>query len=231
MGRPSKQTGFFRGLVIELYHVSKSYDGAAQALKDVTLKVSKGEFVFITGASGAGKSTLLKIIFGAESPTEGQIIIDGRNYVRIPRRELPYLRRRMGFVFQDFKLLSSRTVFDNVALSLRVMGVAPSEVSKRVLRTLAYVRLQHRSNFRPLSLSGGEQQRVAIARALVKDPAIMLADEPTGNLDPVLSLETMELFKEANSRGTTVIVATHDKGIIEKTGKRTVLLDGGVVAG
>lgn len=216
--------------MIQLFHVSKSYDGAAQALSDVTFKVDKGEFVFITGPSGAGKSTLLKIIFGAEAPTNGHIILDGRNYYKIPRREIPLLRRRMGFVFQDFKLLLGRTVFENVALSLEVCGIAPVEVKKRVLKMLQYVRLQHRANFPAMSLSGGEQQRVAIARALVKEPVIILADEPTGNLDPDLSREILELFKEVNNKGTTVLIATHDAALIEKAGKRKVLLEGGRVS-
>ncbi|MBI5236079.1 MAG: cell division ATP-binding protein FtsE [Deltaproteobacteria bacterium] len=216
--------------MIQLFHVSKSYDGASQALSDVTFKVDKGEFVFITGPSGAGKSTLLKIIFGAEAPTNGHIILDGRNYYKIPRREVPLLRRRMGFVFQDFKLLLDRTVFENVALSLEVCGAQPSEIKKRVLKMLQYVRLQHRANFPAKAISGGEQQRVAIARALVKEPVIILADEPTGNLDPDLSREILELFKEVNNKGTTVLIATHDAALIEKAGKRKVLLEGGRVA-
>ena len=217
--------------MIQMFHVSKSYEGGVPALVDVTLKIPKGEFLFITGPSGAGKSTLLKIMFGSEAPTEGQIILDGRNYVRIPSSELPALRRRIGFVFQDFKLLPNKTVFENVALSLKVMGVAPSDVKRRVARMLSYVKLQHRANFKPLSLSGGEQQRVAIARALVKDPAIILADEPTGNLDPSLSVQIIELFREVRSRGTTVVIATHDKMLIEKYGRRTVALEGGRLIG
>ncbi len=213
--------------MIQLYHVSKSYNGAVKALSDITLKIDRGEFVFITGASGAGKTTLLKIMFGSEPPTDGQIIIDGRNYFRIPPREVPVLRRRIGFVFQDFKLLPDRTVFENVALSLKILGLRPSEVKKRVLKILSYVRLQHRANFRPLTLSGGEQQRVAIARALVKEPAILLADEPTGNLDPTLALEIIELFREVNNRGTTVVIATHDRTLIDRFSKRTVELDRG----
>jgi len=210
--------------MIQMFHVSKSYEGGVPALVDVTLKIPKGDFLFITGPSGAGKSTLLKIMFGSEAPTEGQIILDGRNYVRIPSAELPELRRRIGFVFQDFKLLPNKTVFENVALSLKVMGVAPSDVKRRVARMLSYVKLQHRANFKPLQLSGGEQQRVAIAR-------IILADEPTGNLDPALSIQIIELFREVSSRGTTVVVATHDKMLIEKYARRTVALEGGRLIG
>ena len=213
--------------MIQMFHVSKSYEGGVPALADITLKIAKGEFLFITGPSGAGKSTLLKIMFGSEPPTQGQLILDGRNYIKIPQPELPALRRRIGFVFQDFKLLPNKSVFDNVALSLKVMGIPPSDVKRRVARMLTYVKLQHRANFKPLQLSGGEQQRVAIARAMVKDPAIILADEPTGNLDPELSVQIIELFKEVNSRGTTVVIATHDKALIEKYARRTIALEGG----
>lgn len=218
--------------MIQLFHVYKTYEGAGTALHDVTLRVARGEFVFVTGPSGAGKTTLLSLMFGTEPPTGGHLIIDGRNYVKIPRAELPYLRRRIGFVFQDFKLLSGRTVFDNVALALRVMGVETADINRRVAKVLSYVRLQHRANFKIETLSGGEQQRVAIARAVVKEPAIILADEPTGNLDPHLSQETIELFKEVNNRGTTVVVATHDQSLIDRFAKRTIILDQGrVVAG
>ncbi|MBI5468958.1 MAG: cell division ATP-binding protein FtsE [Deltaproteobacteria bacterium] len=217
--------------MIQMFHVSKNYEGGSTALTDVTLKITKGEFLFITGPSGAGKSTLLKIMFGSEPPTEGQIIIDGRNYFKISSSELPLLRRRIGFVFQDFKLIPNKTVFENVALALKVMGTSPREIKNRVLRMLSYVKLQHRANFKPLCLSGGEQQRVAIARALVKEPAIILADEPTGNLDPALSIETIELFREVNNRGTTVVVATHDKGLLERYGRKTVHLENGRVTG
>lgn len=217
--------------MIQLFHVSKNYEGGVPALKDVTLKVGKGEFLFVTGPSGAGKSTLLKIMFGSESPSEGQMIIDGRNYSKIPEDEIPRVRRRMGFVFQDFKLLANKTVYDNVALALKVMGVGPGEVKKRVLKMLSYVKLQHRANFKPLTLSGGEQQRVAVARALVKEPAIILADEPTGNLDEDLSVKMIDLFREVSNRGTTVVVATHDRHLVERLGKRTVHLEDGRVSG
>ena len=218
--------------MIQLFHVYKTFEGAGTALHDVTLKVAKGEFVFITGPSGAGKSTLLNIMFGSEAPTGGQLIIDGRNYVKIPRQEVPSLRRRIGFVFQDFKLLPDKTVFDNVALALRVMGVETVDIKRRVSKALSYVRLQHRANFKVETLSGGEQQRVAIARAVVKEPAIILADEPTGNLDPHLSLETIELFKEVNNKGTTVVVATHDQSLIDRFAKRAIILEQGrVVSG
>lgn len=217
--------------MIQMFHVHKNYEGGVSALTDITLKIAKGEFLFISGPSGAGKSTLLKIMFGSEAPSQGQIILDGRNYVKIPESELPLLRRRIGFVFQDFKLIANKTVFENVALALKVMGQSPRDIKAKVQKMLSYVKLQHRANFRPLALSGGEQQRVAIARALVKDPAIILADEPTGNLDPALSIEIMELFKEVNNRGTTVVVASHDKNLIDRFGKRVVTLEGGRLAG
>jgi len=213
--------------MINLFHVSKAFGRDSMALRDVTLKIEKGEFIFITGPSGAGKSTLLKVMFGAENPTDGQIIIDGRNYSRIPRLEIMRLRRRMGFVFQDFKLLPTKTVFENVAIALVVMGVGKREIKNRVLRILTYLKLQHRMNFKPLSLSGGEQQRVAIARALVKEPTIILADEPTGNLDHRLSMETIELFRDVNNRGTTVVIASHDREIIRKYGARIIELNAG----
>jgi len=216
--------------MINLFHVSKAFGRDSMALRDVTLKIEKGEFIFITGPSGAGKSTLLKVMFGAENPTDGQIIIDGRNYSRIPRLEIMRLRRRMGFVFQDFKLLPTKTVFENVAIALVVMGVEKREIKNKVLRILSYLKLQHRMNFKPLSLSGGEQQRVAIARALVKEPTIILADEPTGNLDHTLSMETIELFRDVNNRGTTVVIASHDREIIRKYGTRIIELNSGRLA-
>ena len=213
--------------MIQLFRVSKNYDGDVPALIDVTLKIEKGEFLFITGPSGAGKSTLLKILSGAEAPSSGSIIIDGRNYLRIPCQELLRLRRRMGFVFQDSKLINSRSVLENVAISLKIKGEPPSEVKAKALKTLSYVKLLHRANFRPLALSGGEQQRVSLARALVKEPEILVADEPTGNLDPELADEVMGIFREINGRGTTVIVATHDKALISKLNKRVVAIEHG----
>lgn len=229
MDGASKQLPF-SSTMIQMFHVSKDYEGGTPALRDITLKIGKGDFLFITGPSGAGKTTLLKIMFGSEEPSEGHLLIDGRNYSKISSKEITALRRRMGFVFQDFKLLSNRTVFENVALSLRVMGVGPREVRARVQKMLSYVKLQHRANFKPLMLSGGEQQRVAIARALVKEPAIILADEPTGNLDDALSFDIIDLFREVNNRGTTVVVATHDKALIERFAKRSIHLEDGRVS-
>ena len=217
--------------MINMFHVYKSYDAAVSALTDITLKIDKGEFVFITGASGAGKTTLLRLMFCIERPTQGQIIIAGKNVSRFTHRDIPALRRKIGFVFQDFKLLNNKTVFDNIAITLRVTGMGNRDINKRALKVLSYVGLQHRANFKPLTLSGGEQQRAAIARALAKEPAILLADEPTGNLDPERAMDTINLFNEINARGTTVVVATHDRFLIDKFNKRTILLDKGKIVG
>jgi cell division transport system ATP-binding protein len=213
--------------VIQLYHVTKEYPGDAPALQDVTLAVEKGEFVFLTGASGAGKSTLLKLIFCEEPATSGQLLLFGRNVAKISPRAVPHLRRRMGVVFQDFKLLPRRTVAENVALPLEVVALPAVEVRRRVTLLLRKVGLEHRAQKFPLSLSGGEQQRVAVARALAGDPALLLADEPTGNLDPERTLEVMELLSAANARGTTVVVATHDRSILERYKRRVVTLERG----
>jgi len=215
---------------IRLYHVSKSYLAGSFALRDVSLEIDKGEFVFLTGASGAGKTTLLRMIFAAERPSEGQILVLGRNIARLGESSIPELRRRVGVVFQDFKLLPRRTVEENVALALEVEGVPRRESRARVFALLKQLGLQHRRYHHPLSLSGGEQQRVAIARALVNEPAILLADEPTGNLDPELTVEIMDLIASASTRGTTVVVATHELGLVSRYGKRIVRLDGGRIA-
>lgn len=213
--------------MIQLYNVSKSYQRDQEALIDITLKIEKGEFVYLTGPSGAGKSTFLKLLYCAERPSRGQILVNGRNITRFGAARIPYLRRDYGIVFQDFKLLNRRTVYENVAFPLEVTGSKRFEVSKKVYQTLKRVGLQHRLNAYPLQLSGGEQQRVAVARALVVDPLILLADEPTGNLDPKVTLDIMELFKDANARGTTVIMATHDRHLISQFPRRILTLDGG----
>ena len=213
--------------MIELFGVSKAYAGQAPALADVSLSVRKGEFVFLTGPSGAGKTTLLRLLFAAERPTSGQILVNGRNLTRLPAREIPYLRREIGVVFQDFKLLPTRTVFDNVALPLEVAGAPVKEIRRKVALVLRAVSLSHRMFARPPALSGGEQQRVAIARAIVNDPVVLLADEPTGNLDPDLSLEIMGLLFDIHARGTTVIVATHDRTLINRFHHRVITLDHG----
>jgi cell division transport system ATP-binding protein len=215
---------------VRTYHVSKSYIAGSFALRDLTLEVKKGEFVFLTGSSGAGKTTLLKLLFAAERPDEGQILVLGRNIARLRESGIPALRRRIGVVFQDYKLLNLLTIEDNVAIALEVAGAPRREARARAFRMLKQVGLQHRRYHHPLSLSGGEQQRVAIARALVNEPEILLADEPTGNLDPELTLEIMDLIAEASTRGTTVMVATHDLGLVGRYGRRTIRLEGGRIA-
>jgi len=218
--------------MIQLYNVSKKYGGdAAAAVKDLTLQVGKGEFLYITGASGAGKTTLLRMLYAAEKPTRGQILIDRQNVSRIRSRQIPYLRRKIGVVFQDFKLLQSRTVFENVAFALEAQGKKRYEVSKKVYQVLKEVGLEHRLQRKPLELSGGEQQRIAIARALVVDPLILLADEPSGNLDQRVTFEIMDLFKRANARGTTVLLATHDHSLNQRFPRRVLTLDQGKLVG
>jgi cell division transport system ATP-binding protein len=213
--------------VIQLFHVTKEYPGDGPALQDVSLDIEKGEFVFLTGASGAGKSTLLRLIFCEESATSGQLLLFGKNVAKIRRAAIPFVRRNIGVVFQDFKLLAQRTVAENVALPLEVRGLPEKEIRKKVKGLLRSVGLEHRGDKFPPSLSGGEQQRVAVARALAADPALLLADEPTGNLDPDRTFEVMDLLYGANARGTTVVVATHDRTLLERTKKRVVVLERG----
>ncbi|MHB8873409.1 MAG: cell division ATP-binding protein FtsE [Myxococcaceae bacterium] len=215
--------------MIQMFHVYKAYPGDPPSLSDVNLHVKKGEFVFLTGPSGAGKTTLLKLVFCAEKATKGQVLVGGRNIARIRESAVPYLRRNIGVVFQDFKLLPHRTVADNVAFTLDVIGVPRREGMVKVTKMLKQVGLEHKAGSLPLRLSGGEQQRVVIARALVNDPTILLADEPTGNLDPALTVEIMDLLCEVNVRGTTVVVATHDASLISRYDKRTVRLERGVI--
>ena len=215
--------------MIEAYHVSKTYARGVYALRDLSLRIDKGDFVFLTGPSGAGKSTLLRLLLRQDVPSEGQLIVGGRNIATLTPRQVQAYRRSLGFVFQDFKLLPAKTVIENVSFVPRVLGMAESQQQRRTFQVLKWVGLQHRMNAFPLELSGGEQQRIAIARALVNDPAIILADEPTGNLDPDLSLEIMNLFREINARGTTVVVATHDRELIRRVGRRAVTLDHGQI--
>jgi cell division transport system ATP-binding protein len=215
--------------VIETHHLSKFYSRGLYALRDLSLTVGKGEFVFLTGPSGAGKSTLLRLLLAQDKPSEGDIVVNGHDLSKLSRGDVQEYRRGIGFIFQDFKLIPMRTVFENVAFVLEVLGVPAAQQRRRAFQVLKWVGLQHRINAYPRDLSGGEQQRIAIARALVNDPALVLADEPTGNLDPDLSLEIMNLLREINAGGTTVLVATHDRELIRLVGRRTVTLDSGRV--
>jgi len=213
--------------MIRLFHVSKSYGRGERALDDVSFSMEKGEFAFVTGPSGAGKTTLLRLLFAAERPSRGRVLVADHDVSRLRGSSVPILRRNVGVVFQDFKLLPRRTVFDNVAFALEVLGRPRSVIRERVMTVLRQVGLGHRSRSLPIRLSGGEQQRVAIARALVNQPAVLLADEPTGNLDAELAVEIMALFETVNSRGTTVLFATHDRSLVEGYTKRVLRLEQG----
>jgi cell division transport system ATP-binding protein len=213
--------------MIRFDNVWKRYDGEQDALRQVSLHVAAGEFVFVTGHSGAGKSTVLRLIALIERPSRGQIIVDSRNLERLGRREIPFFRRQVGMIFQDHRLLMDRPVFDNVALPLTVAGHRPQEIAKRVRAALDKVGLLHKERRFPAALSSGEQQRVGIARAVVNRPKILLADEPTGNLDPALSREILTLFNQFNQVGVTVVIATHDVELIGSMPRRTLLLQAG----
>jgi cell division transport system ATP-binding protein len=213
--------------MIHFYHVTKRFDRYSTALHDVTFHIDKGEFVFLTGPSGAGKSTMLKLILRQMTPTDGQIVVNGRNLAAMRRAQLPFFRREIGMVFQDFKLIERMTVFENLSFILTVLGVPPKEHKKKAYGALRTVSLHHKMNAYPPQLSGGEQQRVAVARALINDPLVLIADEPTGNLDPDLSAEILEIFADANLRGSTVLIATHDRELIQRSGRRVIALDHG----
>ncbi len=216
--------------MVRFYHVYHSYQKDIFTLGDISFSVDQGEFVFLTGASGAGKTTLLKLIIREEIPTKGQILVNGQNVSSIPVSKIPRLRRSVGVVFQDFKLIKSKTVFENVTFVLKTLGVDMKERRKRAYYVLKQVGLQHKINFYPLELSGGEQQRVAVARAIVNDPVLLLADEPTGNLDPEMAGEIMNLFEKINRKGTMVLVATHNREMIRRMRKRVLTLDQGKLA-
>lgn len=215
--------------MIHFYHVDQSYQKQVLALNDVTFSCEKGDFVFLTGASGAGKTTMLKLIIREEIPLRGQILVNGQNVSSIPVNKIPRLRRSIGVVFQDFKLIRNKTVFENVTFVLKTLGVELKERRKRAYNVLKQVGLQHKTNAYPLQLSGGEQQRVAVARSIVNDPVLLLADEPTGNLDPEMAIEIMNLFEKINRKGTTVLVATHDRDMISRMRKRVITLNRGRV--
>jgi len=213
--------------LIESYHLSKLYSRGVYAIRDFTITIKKGEFVFLTGPSGAGKSTFLRLLLRQELPSEGDLRVLGRDLTVLRPAQVQSYRRSLGFVFQDFRLIPRFTVFENVAFVMRVLGLPLATQQRKTFQVLKWVGLQHRMNAHPPELSGGEQQRVAIARALVNDPQLVLADEPTGNLDPDLSLEIMNLFREINARGTTVVVATHDRELIRRVGRRSITLEHG----
>lgn len=215
--------------MIEVLHLSKAYRSGVHALHDLSLSVGKGEFVFLTGPSGAGKSTLLRLLLCQERPTSGQLTVDGEDLTLMGAAETQAYRRHVGFVFQDFKLIDRMTVAENTAFVLRVMGEAATVQRRRAEQALKWVGLEDRLDAYPAELSGGEQQRVAVARALINRPMMILADEPTGNLDPDLALEIMNLFREINAAGTTVVVATHDRELIRQVGCRAIMLDQGVI--
>lgn len=213
--------------MIQLQNVTKTYLNGAKALIDVTMRVKKGEFVFLVGPSGAGKSTLTKLLYREEVPSRGQIILDGKNVVRMRPREIPYLRRKIGMVFQDFRLLAQKTVAENVAFALEVTGASNREIKRVVPAVLSMVGLTEKADNFPGQLSGGEQQRVCVARAIVNSPVLLVADEPTGNLDPETSWELMKLFIDINRRGTTIIMATHAWDIVDEMKKRVIEMAGG----
>lgn len=215
--------------MILLSNVTKTYPNGSTALDDVSFFIERGEFVFIVGPSGAGKSTLIKLLMHEETPTSGQVIINNKDIGKLKRREVPYLRRSMGVVFQDFRLLSNKTVFENVAFAMDIIGASRKEIRKQVPNVLSLVGLSHKAKSYPRELSGGEQQRVALARALVNNPAFLIADEPTGNLNPKVAMEIMELLDNINKRGTTVIMATHAKDIVDTMKKRVIAIEDGKI--
>ncbi|WP_307399161.1 cell division ATP-binding protein FtsE [Desulfofundulus luciae] len=213
--------------MIRFYGVTKIYPNGVKALDNVNLHIKKGEFLFLIGPSGAGKSTLTKLIFREELPTRGQVLFNGRNVARLRSREVPYLRRKIGMVFQDFRLLPQKTVFENVAFALEVTGASSREIKRRVPEALKLVGLEGKAGVLPAQLSGGEQQRVGIARAIVNNPVLLIADEPTGNLDPETSWGLMELFQKINNNGTTILMVTHARDIVDAMKKRVVALESG----
>lgn len=215
--------------MIQLFNVSKTYEGEVHvdALKEINLHIKKGDFTFLVGPSGAGKSTLTRLLIREELPSKGQILVDGRSLLRMKQREIPYYRRKIGFIFQDFRLLMERTVYENVAFAMEAIEMPRNEVKERVPAVLEMVGLKDKLNSYPHQLSGGQQQRVCIARAVINNPFIIIADEPTGNLDPETSWEVMNILLAINKRGTTVITATHDRDMVNRMKKRVIALDNG----
>ena len=215
--------------MIEFTNVTKSYSVGTQASRGVTMQIEDGDFAFLVGPSGSGKSTIIKLITGELRPTSGTVHVNGYSLERIRKREIPYLRRTVGVVFQDFRLIETKTVYENVAFAMRAIGAREREIRDRVPYILELVGLETKSRRHPTELSGGEQQRLAIARALVNNPSTIIADEPTGNLDPAMSLEIMSLLQEINNLGTTMLVVTHDQDLVERFGKRVIAINDGLI--
>ena len=217
--------------MIEFKNVSKVYNNGTEALRNLSLSIAKGEFVFIVGSSGAGKSTFLKLMMREEVPNSGEIVVNGRKLSTVRKRDVPYLRRTMGIVFQDFRLIDKMTVYDNVAFAMHIVGASDREIRKRVPYVLGLVGLEKKMDNHPAELSGGEQQRVGLARALVNNPSMIIADEPTGNVDPAMSYEIVELLTEINRRGTTVLMVTHEHDLVKRFPRRVIEIQGGTVVG
>ncbi len=215
--------------MIRMSDVSMVYDNGTRAVHKATLRIDEGEFVFLTGSSGSGKSTLIKLLTGEIRPTSGRIVVNNYNIGNIKKREIPYLRRTLGVVFQDFRLIPDKSVYENVAFAMRAIGARNRAIRKRVRYVLDLVGLNEKMDVRPQELSGGEQQRVAIARALVNNPRLIIADEPTGNLDPARSLELMTLFEKINELGTTILIVTHEKELVDKFEKRVIVINNGEI--
>lgn len=213
--------------MLEMHHAGKIYPGGSVALEDINVEIKAGEFVFLVGPSGAGKSTFIRLISREIEPTSGQIFVDGVDVMKLKRRDIPYLRRQLGIVFQDFRLLNNRTAYENVAFAMQVIEAPSHKIRRRVEEVLELVGLKDRGDAYPGEMSGGEQQRIAIARAIVNDPLLVIADEPTGNLDPETSMEIMNIFSQINANGTTIIMATHDKTMVDYMQKRVIALENG----
>jgi len=217
--------------MISFKHVYKTYPGPNHALKDISINIERGEFVFLTGPSGAGKTTFFKLLSGFDRPTSGEINVLGDNLNKLNNTSIPNFRKKIGVIYQDFKLINDKTVSENVSLPLKVKGINQKEIQKRVSHVLEQVSLSHKSNSLPVQLSGGEQQRVAIARSLIHQPSLLIADEPTGNLDPDLAEEIMGLLEKVNAQGTTVFVATHDLEMVKRKNKKHIKIQSGVLSG
>jgi cell division transport system ATP-binding protein len=216
-------------ILIEMQDVWKAYANGVMAVNGINVHIDKGEFVYIVGPSGSGKSTFIKMMYREEVPTRGKILIDGTDITKLKYREVPFLRRKIGVVFQDFKLLPKLTVYENVAFALEVIEESPRQIRRKVMEVLDLVKLKHKARFFPNELSGGEQQRIAIARSIVNNPPVVVADEPTGNLDPENAWSIMEIFERINNNGTTVVMATHNKEIVDRMVKRVIAIEGGMI--